>query len=115
MKKIFVILVALMGFGISANAQMCEITKGVEPSFTTYSGKLYIKLVNTNDYKVTVDVTATIVLKDGKTKPPIKRTVIIDATTDPKNQTNKEIATSITNDDVDKDASSVSLTVSKCK
>ncbi|MDR1554120.1 MAG: hypothetical protein LBS69_11790 [Prevotellaceae bacterium] len=116
MKKFLVILIAVIGFGISANAQICQITKGVEPTFEKSGTQLYIKLVNTNDYKVTVDVTAKIVLKKDGSKKEVKRTVVIDI--DNKStvveEHKKNITTSIKYDDVDIDASSVTLVVSKC-
>ena len=57
MKKLLVILVALIGFGISANAQMCTPTGNVEP-FVNHGSTTEVgyNLKNTNNYKVTVTV-----------------------------------------------------------
>lgn len=59
MKKILSILVVLIGFGVSANAQTCSPSGNVEPKISyeeTDSKALYYSLENTNDYKVTVTV-----------------------------------------------------------
>jgi len=57
MKKILVILVAIIGFGLSANAQMCTRTGNVEPFINHGNTKeVGYNLTNTNGYKVTVTV-----------------------------------------------------------
>ena len=58
MKKFLLILLAVIGFGICANAAqpndgMCVITKGVNASATGKS----VKFKNTNSYSVTVEYT----------------------------------------------------------
>ena len=120
MKKVFLILIAVIGLGISANAQVCLLVGNVEPTIISGTnsdgqfGYINIKLVNTNDYKVTVDVLAEIVLKSGTTKT-IKRTVVVNppkAGTTAANE--KIIKTSIAHGSVDIDASSVNIHVQKC-
>jgi len=57
MKKFFLIMVAVIGFGVVANADgpMCQITSGVQPSISSPNGQsAYVKVTNTNDYKVNV-------------------------------------------------------------
>ncbi len=81
MKKIFVLLVAIIGLGISANAQMCEITGNVEVvDLKKFDETVIFDLKNHNSYKVTViacitykdkkvsSVTSPMVIEAGKTK-----------------------------------------------
>ena len=57
MKKILVIFVALIGVVLSANAQICTPTAGVEPFINHGNTKeVGYNLTNTNNYKVTVTV-----------------------------------------------------------
>ena len=42
MKKYLLILVVLIGFGVNANAQMCQLTQGVEPSIESISSDVGI-------------------------------------------------------------------------
>ena len=75
-------LIAVFGLCFYANAdKICRITKGVEPTIFENSNNSYkaaVKLVNTNDYKVTVDVVITLELKDGK-KKEIRRISVLKA------------------------------------
>jgi len=64
MKKYILILVVLIGFGISANAQLCQLTDGVTPKFSHQNdGKteksVSIDFTNANDYKVSVTYVVT--------------------------------------------------------
>lgn len=118
------ILIAVIGFSFAANAQMCQPTGNVESSIRegncretgTQEKCVYIDLVNTNDYKVTVVMEAEIVAKTDSAKKTVKRTVVINP---PKVGCNdignkKTIKTLILWDSADIDASSVNLSVSKC-
>jgi len=72
MKKILLFFVALIGFGICGNAQICRTAFGVQPSFTHYTNTIGgdylsgVSFYNSNNEKVTVIVQVNIVLKDGK-------------------------------------------------
>jgi len=80
MKKFFLIL-AIIGFGFSAKAQMCVRADGVQPSIETYdTGKVEYwaaYFYNSNDTRVTVDVIVTIVFNDGKEPEVFTRTLVI--------------------------------------
>jgi len=75
MKKILVILVALIGFGFSANAQ-CDIktVSKVSGSWTMGEAAHYdaVKLYNSNDYNVTVRLDITFVSYNGDKKTESK-------------------------------------------
>jgi hypothetical protein len=73
MKKILMILVALIGFGISANAQCGVNTSwlkdgqyGSGSSIWAYTS--YVNCYNTNNYDVTVKVSVKAVHPDGEVK-----------------------------------------------
>jgi len=70
MKKILIILVAIIGFGISANAQ-CDLSgatvKNVSASWGNTSLKSIV-LYNGNDGQISVQVEVTFVNKDGSKK-----------------------------------------------
>ena len=85
-KKILVILITLIGFGLSASAQICTRADGVQPSFKSYAtggGVMYqgVSFYNSNNTKVTVNVTVTIVLKDGS-EEVFERTFVIKPNSD---------------------------------
>lgn len=70
MKKVFFLVLIMAGLYFSANAQvnMCSITGGVEAT-NIKSGsncdEIVVTLENTNSYKVTVDMSVTVVDNDG--------------------------------------------------
>ena len=71
MKKILVILIVLIGFGLSANAQ-CTIkpVKNVYAEWR-YGGYVHhkaVRLYNGNDYAISVSVEVTFVHSDGSKK-----------------------------------------------
>lgn len=82
MKK-FLMILGIMGMFFCANAQhgMCVVTGGVEPTITGTSGtcdRVEVNLENTNPYKVTVTIDATIVDKEGN-EVKREKTVVIPA------------------------------------
>ena len=73
MKKFIVILVALIGFGFSVNAQDCVRTTWLKDGqcgtgTSAWSFTAYVDIYNPNDYEVTVYVEATAVHPDGDVK-----------------------------------------------
>lgn len=70
----------IAGVSFSANAQMCKITGGVEATdlFKGGTGELKVKLSNTNDYKVTVDISVTVIDVQGN-EIERSKTVVISA------------------------------------
>jgi|GEM_PF-5853460 len=118
MKKHLFILIAVFGLCFYANAdKICRITKGVEPTIMcnhSNSNYVAVKLANTNDYKVTVDVTINLVLKDGK-KKEIKRTRVLKAKPSGEYTTSETIInTTIPFSNIDENASSVDILVTQC-
>lgn len=82
MKKIFSLIV-MIGMFIGANAQMCKTTGGVDPTINgcrncTGCSYVEVSLENTNSYKVTVYVDATIVDDEGN-EDRRQKTVVISA------------------------------------
>lgn len=71
----------MMGAFLGANAQMCRTTGGVEStSITGGSGcdEITVTLNNTNSYKVTVEMSVTVVDTDGN-ETVRQKTVVIPA------------------------------------
>ena len=80
MKKLLLLLV-MMGAFISVNAQMCKSTGGVESTNITKGeacDEIVVTLHNTNSYKVTVDLSVTVVDNDGN-EALRQKTVVIPA------------------------------------
>ncbi len=82
MKKLLLLLVMLGAF-LSASAQvnMCKMTGGVESTNISGGGscdEIVVTLQNTNSYKVTVDMTVTVVDTEGN-ETERQKTVVIAA------------------------------------
>ena len=80
MKKLL-LLIVFFGAFLSASAQMCKTTGGVESTNISGGGscdEIVVTLNNTNSYKVTVDMTVTVVDNDGN-EAIRQKTVVIPA------------------------------------
>ncbi len=73
-------LFAMVGMILTANAQMCKTTQGVEPTIEKASDcdVINVKLENTNSYKVTVIMEVKVVDVDGN-EVIRQKTVVIPA------------------------------------
>lgn len=79
MKKLLLLLAAVIGIGLSANAQMCKFTGNVEWKFTDAGGSTVdVTFSNNNAYKVTVTAIIKVLNRDGEEKE-YNRTLVIDA------------------------------------
>jgi hypothetical protein len=119
MKRLLVILIAVIGLGISANAQTCSVVMGVNYDITsthvlntnTYKGS--IKFTNTNNYKVNVTAKWTFIWADGK-KETGERTFTLEASS----KSSQTDESSFTSDEkypnFKPNQSSCTLTVNKC-
>ena len=87
MKKLLLLFV-MMGAFLGANAQMCKTTGGVEATRITSGGssdEIVVTLNNTNSYKVTVDISVTVVDTYGN-ETVRQKTVVI-----PANKSDKQV------------------------
>lgn len=73
--------IAMTGMFLCANAQMCKTTGGVEATRITSgstSDEVVVRLENTNDYKVTVNIEVKVVDVEGN-ETTRQKTVVIPA------------------------------------
>lgn len=107
MKKFLLVLVAVVGFGLCSNAQMCKTTGNVEWNVTG-SSDATVTFTNNNSYQVTVSATITIVNSLGEEKS-YDRTFVIKA-----NDSKSYDKLNPKSGTVAADDCKVTMTVSKC-